>query len=262
MDLVDVFQTQGVAGIAGAWIEVMRDGTRVGVIVFARMSSTRLPGKALMPVGHRPLLGHVLDRARLIRGANGLTLATSTEPADEPLVAFALREDLTVFRGSLADVARRALDCAIANGWTAFARVCGDQVFLDPAAVGLAIERMLDDPAGPPDLVSNRFPGSVARGLAVEVMQAKALARVLERSTDPLDREHITRYMYTHPEEFRLVSAGAPASGTKGLRFVVDTPRDLICARYVAEQLPQPATATMREVAELVRAWEQEHPEE
>ena len=190
-----------------------------------------------------------------------MVLATSTDLADEPLVAFAVRESVTVFRGALADVARRALDCAVANGWTAFARVCGDQAFLDPAAVSLAIERMLDDPADPPDLVSNRFPGSVARGLTVEVVQTEALARVLERSADPQDREHITRYMYAHPEEFRLASSGAPTSGTEGLRFVVDTPRDLICARYVAEQLPQPATATMREVAELVRAWEQENPE-
>ena len=237
----------------------MEREARVGVIVFARMGSTRLPGKALLPVGHRPLLGHVLDRARLIRGANGLTLATSTDPADEPLVAFALREGLTVFRGSLADVARRALDCAVANGWAAFARVCGDQVFLDPAAVGQAIERMLDNPADPPDLVSNRLPGSVARGLTVEVVRIPALSRVLEQSADPQDREHITRYMYAHPDEFRLASAGAVPAGTEGLCLVVDTSSDLTRARYVAERLPQPPTASMREVAELVRAWDQEN---
>ena len=235
---------------------------RVGVIVFARMGSTRLPGKALLPVGHRPLLGHVLDRARQILGANGLILATSTDPADEPLVAFALREGLTVFRGSLTDVARRALDCAVANGWAAFARVCGDQAFFDPAAVGLAIERMLGTPPDLPDLVSNSLPGRVACGLTVEVIRTSALSRVLEQSADPLDREHITRYMYSHPEEFRLVNAGAVPPDTEGLRFVVDVPRDLTRARYVADRLPQPATASMLDVAELLRAWEQENPDE
>ena len=233
----------------------------IGVIVFARMGSTRLPGKALLPVGPRPLLGHVLDRARQILGANGMVLATSTNPTDEPLVAFAVRESVTVFRGALADVARRALDCAVGNRWAAFARVCGDQAFLDPAAVSLAIERMLGTPTDPPDLVSNRVAGRVARGLTVEVVRTSALSRVLEQSADPQDREHITRYMYSHPEDFRLISAGAVSPATDGLRFVVDTPRDLTRARYVAERLPQPATASMPEVAALLRAWERENPE-
>jgi len=225
------------------------------------MSSTRLPGKALLPVGARPLLGHVLDRARRIPGAKGLVLATSTDPADEPLVAFAQREGVTVFRGSLADVARRAVDCAIANGWTAFARVCGDQAFLDPAAVGQAITRMLDDGTDSPDLVSNRLPGIVARGVAVEVVRTPALSRVLEESADPADREHITRYMYAHPENFHLVGGGMFPPATEGVCFVVDTPRDLTRARHVAERLSHPATASVLEVAELVRAWDQAHPD-
>ena len=231
-------------------------------MVFARMGSTRLPGKALLPVGPRPLLGHVFDRARQILGASGVILATSTDPADEPLVAFAVRESVTIYRGALADVARRALACAVAHRWTAFARVCGDQAFLDPAAVALAIERMLGSPTDPPDLVSNRLAGTVAPGLTVEAIRTSALSRVVEQNADPQDREHITRYMYAHPEDFRLVSAGAVPPETEGLRFVVDTPRDLTRARYVAERLPQPATASTLEVAGLLRAWEQQNPDE
>ena len=232
---------------------------KVGVIVFARMGSSRLPGKALRPLGERPLLGRVLDRARQVRRAAGIVLATSTDPSDEPLISFAVREGVNVFRGNLTDVALRAFKCASANGWVAFARVCGDRPFFDPAAVDGAIDRMVQDPNNPPDLVSNLLGGSVAPGLVVEVMHTRGLARVLQESTDPQDREHVTRYIYSRPQQFQLVCAGEVPVTSEGLHFAVDTKSDLEAARYVTERLSDPATASVLEIAELMKAWRNGH---
>ena len=230
---------------------------KVGAIIFACMSSTRLRGKVLLPVGDRPLLSHVVDRARKIRRVAGVVLATSTDPSDEPLIDFATKEGLEVFRGSRVDVAQRALDCAYANRWTAFARVCGDRPFFDPIATDRAIERMLEGPGAPPDLVSNLLCGGVAPGLTVEIVHTDGLARVLRETGDPHDREHLTRHFYSHSERFRLASAGEMPGGTEDLRFAVDTSRDLERARWVTERLSCPERASVLEVARLLRAWEE-----
>jgi spore coat polysaccharide biosynthesis protein SpsF len=226
---------------------------RIGVIIFARMTSRRLPGKALQPVGDRPLLGRVIDRSRRITKADGgITLAISKDSSDDPMVDFACRENVNVFRGSLSDVALRAFECAAANGWMAFARVCGDRPFLDPDAVDAAIDCMLQE-SEPPDLVTNVLDGPVPAGMTVEVMGQRGLAKVLQESAEPEDREHVTRYVYSHPDRFRIARATPVAAATLGLRFAVDTQSDLEAARYVVERLPNPAAASIFDVARLVR---------
>ena len=101
----------------------------VGIIVFVRYDSRRLPGKALCGLGGRPLLGRVLDRARLVPGGHPIVVATSDRAVDEPVATFTRSENVEVFRGSADDVAARALACAEAFGFVSFARICGDSPF-------------------------------------------------------------------------------------------------------------------------------------
>jgi spore coat polysaccharide biosynthesis protein SpsF len=230
----------------------------IGVIVFARMQSSRLPGKALMALGDRPLVGRVLDRARRVRGACGVILATSTDGSDDPLADFARSEGIAVHRGSLDNVALRAFECAREQGWTSFARVCGDRPFFNPGDTARAIACLAEGYAGKAiDLVSSRLSGPVPPGLTTEVVRTAALEKALDMSADPQDLEHVTRYLYAHPEVFRLV--GIPVTGMgESLRLVVDTDEDLQRARFIIGHLPNPAEASFAEVADLARAWDQE----
>src|SRR3954468_22077424 len=84
----------------------------VFAIIQARMSSTRLPGKSLAPIAGRPLLGHVLDRARACETVTGVMLATSDAPADQAILDFAQREKVTAFAGSEQDVLDRFFQAA------------------------------------------------------------------------------------------------------------------------------------------------------
>lgn len=229
----------------------------IGIVIFARMSSRRLPGKALLTVGDRPLLGHVIDRSRRAQLAAGIVVATSVDESDDLLAAFARSEGLAVHRGALDDVLTRAIDCVRENGWGAFARVCGDRPFLDPIAIDGAIRHFNDVSADAPDLVTNTIGRVVPAGLTTEVIRLSALEQVQGRTTDAHYREHLTRYIYDHPDGFRLVDTGAPPRDTDGLRLVVDSAEDLERARYVVARLPEPAVAPLLAVAKLARAWDQ-----
>jgi spore coat polysaccharide biosynthesis protein SpsF len=94
-----------------------------GAIILARMASARLPGKVLRELAGKPLLDHVIDRARRIRAASRLVVATSTEPGDDAIVEHAANRGVTVFRGSHDDVAGRILGGAEAHRLEFFARI-------------------------------------------------------------------------------------------------------------------------------------------
>jgi spore coat polysaccharide biosynthesis protein SpsF len=71
-----------------------------GLIIFARMGSSRLPGKMLLPIAGRPLLGRVIDRVKCAGGDCPIVVATSTEAADDAIERYARKEGVEVFRGS------------------------------------------------------------------------------------------------------------------------------------------------------------------
>jgi spore coat polysaccharide biosynthesis protein SpsF len=228
--------------------------------VFARMQSSRLPGKALLALGERPLIGRVLDRARRVREACGVILATSTDGSDDALAAFAHAEGVAVHRGSLDNVALRAFECAREQGWTAFARICGDRPFFDPGDTGRALALLGEDASGRIDLVSSRLSGPVPPGLTTEVVRTAALEKALALTRDPQDLEHVTRYLYAHPEDFRLMGIAVTGMG-EGVRLVVDTDEDLRRARYIISHLSNPAEASVSDIAMLAKAWEREATE-
>ncbi|MFN3200753.1 MAG: cytidylyltransferase domain-containing protein [Bradymonadia bacterium] len=229
-----------------------------GVIVLARLDSRRLPGKALAPIGPRPLLGHVFDRVKHIEVEGGATpqivLATSTRSIDEPIACLARSEDIPVFRGSADDVARRCLDCAITFGFERFVRVCGDSPFFNAQLTSalLKLHEALDL-----DVTTNVMPRSFPAGASVEIVSTAALARALDdpNITDA-DREHVTAHFYRHPLRFRIHNVSCPAERYKGVSLAVDTPEDLVRTRWVMERLPMETDrADLDTVAELTRAY-------
>lgn len=199
----------------------------VGIILFARMSSNRLPGKMLRPIGPTSLLERVVTRARLLD--RPLLLATSTEPDDDPLVVAADALDLPVYRGSLNDVLGRACGAAQQAGFAAFARLCGDRPFLPLEDMRQAIRIM---EAGlqsgqPPDLITSRLPSPVPPGMMTEVIRTESLVSLLDRATRPDDREHVTTHFYRAADDYRLIPLVSPLQNLPPAHCSVDTDVDL-----------------------------------
>ncbi len=197
---------------------------RIGIVVQARMTSSRLPGKVLLPLAGRPLLQWVLERAIRAAYAERVIVATSSESSDDPIATWCHEMGASCIRGPLDDVARRFLVAAETHGLDAMVRLCADSPLIDPALIERGIELFQ---AKRPDLVTNVFPRrTFPAGLSVEVMATESLAAAAARMDSPEQREHVTTYFYDHPGRFRIESF---ASGRDfgGLSLVVDTPGDL-----------------------------------
>ena len=201
----------------------MGGSERIVAVVQARMSSRRLPGKVLTEVAGKPLLQYLCERLRRCTELQGIVLATSDMPSDDPVARFAASLDMHCYRGGLDDVATRMLMAAQAEGCAAFVRISGDSPLMDPAIVDRAVALYRHQQ---PDLVSNVLRRSFPKGQSVEVIAVSAMERaVVAMSTDD-EREHVTPYFYAHPETFHIIGFEAPTSRAE-MRLCVDTREDL-----------------------------------
>lgn len=228
-----------------------------GLVIFARFGSSRLPGKALLPIGNRALLGLMLDRTRRVVGGYPIVIATSDRSEDDPIADFAAAEGVEVFRGSLDDVAKRALDCADAFGFDRFARICGDRPFLDPEMVGHLVDIHFRDDL---DLATNILKRTYPMGMASEILSTESLRRVLKETSDPYDREHVTSYFYTHTDRFRIFNQESSSPYDTSISLAVDTRRDLDRAEWIASRLgDEVVTADANKVIALAHEWHADH---
>lgn len=202
-------------------------------VVQARVSSTRLPGKVLAPILGEPMLARQLERVKRARRLDEVAVATSTDASDDPLEAVCERAGVACFRGSLDDVLDRFRAAAEHFGATHVVRLTGDCPLTDPAVVDATVAAHVE---GGFDYTSNVDPPTFPDGLDVEVLTARTLETAWREARLPSEREHVTPYVRTHGDRFRLgcVSNGEDLSA---LRWTVDEPRDLAFVTAVYEAL-------------------------
>ncbi|HEU5195173.1 MAG TPA: aminotransferase class III-fold pyridoxal phosphate-dependent enzyme [Methylomirabilota bacterium] len=222
----------------------------IAAIVQARMGSSRLPGKTLIDVAGRPLLGHLVDRARRIPGLDAVVIATTDRPADRAILQFAAAEGLPVYAGSEDDVLDRIHQAAQRFGVSVVVRVTPDCPLLDPAVAGLVLKRFLDAGGGL-DYASNTQPPTFPDGQDTEVFSAAALARAWREAKLPSEREHVTPYIWKHPDRFRLANV-RHAEDLSALRWTVDEAADLAFVRAVYARLGAGRLFGMDEVLALL----------
>ncbi|MBZ0147772.1 MAG: NTP transferase domain-containing protein [Pseudorhodoplanes sp.] len=197
----------------------------MSIVVFARLDSQRLPGKALAMLAGRPLLGHVIARVR--RAGLPVIIATSDRELDNPIAIFAQSEGVQCFRGHTTDVAQRALACLDAFCLDALVRISGDSPFIDPNIIRDVVRVFENKNA--PDIVTNTFPRTFPPGQSVEVIDKAAMRRVVAHASDE-EREHVTQHIYGNPESFRIINC-ASSIEYRDVNLTVDTEVDLERAR-------------------------------
>lgn len=207
---------------------------KIGAIVLARLDSSRLPGKALLPVAGRPLLGRVADIALATPGVNCYILATTTRQCDDSLAKYATTLGLSVFRGDTEDVAGRFLNAMDNFGCDAALRLNGDSPFNRPTLLGSAISAFR---SGEWDLVTNLPGRSYPFGVSSEVIGRMALATAHTAMTQALDREHVTRHFYENEAQFRILRLPSATNGLAGMQLAVDDAADLAQAEWLATRL-------------------------
>ncbi len=221
------------------------------IIVQARMTSTRLPGKILAPVLGKPLLAYQLERLGRVRLADEFVVATTTEPTDDPVGDLARSMGWHVTRGSEDDV--------LARYWQAAKEVQADLIIRSTADCPLIDPALIDDG------IRNHFELGgdyttglgLADGMGFEVFTATTLETLARDYWEPETREHVTFSIYTHPERFNCRGYEVIPDRSK-LRWTVDTAEDLVVIRHILETLyPDNPRFTVDDVAALM----EQHPE-
>ncbi len=199
---------------------------RMAIVVFARMSSSRLPGKVLMDFGGRPLLAHIIARAQVLK--HPVIVATSDGAEDDVVAEAARRYGAHAFRGSLDNVLQRAVDCAHAYGLDAFARLCSDRPYfpVDQMRDGLGQMEAALSAGRALDLATNHLPDSPPPGLSTEVVRVASLERVLAGEPNARHCEHLTSGLYDNAAAYAMAAIPGDFTTTRMHRYAVDTAED------------------------------------
>lgn len=199
----------------------------IGLIVQARMESTRLPGKILMPIGKYPLLEHICRRMADVPGK--LVIATSTRPANDAVEAFCQERSIAYFRGPEENVLERYVLCACHYGFQHVVRLTGDNPFPDAYALQRLVRLHLTQQAD----FSTSF-GVLPIGVGCEVFRREMLEYTLHNANKPHHFEHVDEYLLEHKSEIRN-AALPPDESTFApeVRLTVDYVEDLVRARCI-----------------------------
>lgn len=192
------------------------------VIIQARMGSTRLPGKILMPLGEVDVLTYVTSRCKEIKGVTEVIVATSTLQQDDAVENWCNEHNVSCFRGSEDNVLDRFVQCAKQYEPDYVMRVTSDCPFVDFEMASELVELMEYEGT---DIVL--IDGQLPRGLAVEVISYEALLRIYKEGLEERHREHVTYYAYEFSDQFQSVKYVAPKNRiAPELRITLDTDED------------------------------------
>jgi len=208
---------------------------RVCAIVQARVGSSRLPGKVLLPLAADcTLLSLIVERVSRAQSLDDVIVATTTAAQDNDVELWCSTENVLCYRGSEHDVLGRFRHCAIQHDADVIVRITADDPFKDPDIIDEAVATFLELK---PDLVSNTSPPSWPEGLDVEVISRAALELAHAKCVLPEEREHVTAHFYKNPEKFRIHHFGWKCD-LSHLRWTVDTREDYHFAREILCRIP------------------------
>ena len=216
---------------------------RVVLVVQARVGSSRLPRKMLRDLCGKPILQRVLERVRCSKLAQCFVLAVPDTEDNASLSAFASDYGFEFFQGSEDDVLDRfyqAVSCQldVSQSGAAVIRVCADNPFIDPVEVDRLVRTFF---RGTYDYAFNHRPvmgSNYVDGLGAEIFSFSVLERICRATTEPSEREHVTKYVFEHTAEFAIGVVEAPVGlAFPEIKLDIDTDRDLQRARSVYESL-------------------------
>lgn len=212
------------------------------------MRSTRLPGKVLKDLAGATVLERVVSRLRRCRLVNEVVVATSAEPADDVIVNECQRLGTHAFRGSEQDVLDRYYRAAQRMQAEAVVRITSDCPLIDPGVSDKTVQAFLSER---PDYASNALERTYPRGLDTEVMTFAALECAWTEARQAYQREHVTPFLYQHPERFKILSVTGDHDYSQH-RWTLDTPEDLEFLRVVYARGVNRQDLTWQDVLNIV----------
>jgi spore coat polysaccharide biosynthesis protein SpsF len=210
----------------------------ITIVVQARMSSSRLPGKVILPILGEPLLFRMIERLRLIKYPVNIVVATSTHQDDDEIQHFCEVKNIRCYRGDLQDLLDRHYQVGVLTMADAIIKIPSDCPLIDPKIVDKVIHYYLANTTEY-DYISNLHPATYPDGNDVELMTAHALYTAWQEANRPLELEHTTPYFWENPKKFNITNlrweTGLDYSMTH--RFTIDYYEDYQFIKRVFEEL-------------------------
>lgn len=229
---------------------------KIVAMIEARMGSTRLPGKVMVPFVGKPSLELMIERLRGSKTVGQIIVATTTNQADDAIVDLCQKLNVSFYRGSEEDVLKRVVEAGQKFSADMIVRTTADCPLVDWRIVDRLVKIYQ---SGNYDYVSNIIERSFPLGFDVEVFSFKKLQEIEKMTTEQVYREHPPYYFYTHPREFRLKNWKAKGKMYwPDLRVTLDTKEDYLVLTKIFEELyPKNSDFSAEDVVELMRR----HPE-
>lgn len=202
-------------------------------IIQARCGSSRFPNKVFADLCGKPLIWHVVNRLKFSRYIKEIILATTTNPLDDSLEKWATQNDVICFRGNENDVLNRYYEASQNVSSSIIVRITADDPLKEPVIIDKAIKELNDKHL---DFVCNNNPPTFPEGLDVEVFTKQSLFYEETHSEDDFEREHVTQYIYRHPELFKIANI-SNEENLSFLRWTIDTEIDLEMVRKIYNSL-------------------------
>lgn len=216
---------------------------KVVAVVQARMGSTRLPGKMMLPLGEKPAITHVLQQTDSAESVDETILATTDKDRDELLRNRACELGIQTYRGDETDVLGRVLSAAQMADADLIVRIAGDCPLVSPDIIDLAVETLLETDS---DYVSNKIDRTFPLGLDVEALTLNSFLMVSQAADAANEREHVTVYYLDHQEQFSTENITSSQlfdeekyRNRTGIELTLDESADYIFLDEIFSMLPE-----------------------
>lgn len=209
---------------------------KIGAIIEARMSSSRLPGKVLKKIGNKECLLHTVHRLRRVKKISDIIVATTVNSSDDVLVELCKKNNISFFRGSEENVYERVLDAAIKFKVDIILEITGDSIFIDSNIIQESLDVYLN---GDYDFVANcvkkptYIPGFDARVFSTSILES-----IKNKIYDQEDLEHVSSFFWKNSNLFKIFHVKPPADLSSDSIFLgLDTPEDLKLLKKIYKNL-------------------------
>ncbi|MEC5388122.1 glycosyltransferase family protein [Uliginosibacterium sp. H3] len=222
---------------------------RVLAILQARMSSSRLPNKVLLPLFGEPMLARQIERLRRATSIDHLIVATSAAATDDPIAEQCEKLGAVCYRGSLDDVLDRFEQAARPHAPKHVLRLTADCPLTDPNLIDQLVARHIESRA---DYTTNANPPSFPDGLDAEIMRYAVLHIAWREAQRKSEREHVTLYIASNPDRF-IIETLRSETDLSALRWTVDEKDDLaLVERIYAALYPRNPAFTTQDILHLL----------
>ena len=224
----------------------------VNAIIQARCGSTRFPNKVFALIDGKPLLWHVVNRLKYATKIDDIIVATTVSEKDDKIEEWCRENNVHCFRGSEENVLNRYYSASEAFPSDYVVRITADDPFKEPKVIDAVITKLIE---GDYDHVTNNLPPSYPEGLDCEAFKKSALDRSEKEAETAFEREHVTQYIYHHPEIFRIGNVSHDED-LSYLRWTIDKDVDfeMVKAVYAHRNPTNKGILLMDEILDILRA--------